>query len=114
MWEFVSDIIYFILLTGASLLALDYLFGTDKFKGIWDSLCNAKHCIILFAGGVVLLSGTLHFLAHMLDSRTFMDLTTFYSSVAWCITWIYYTVRFVAQGIVTFRRNNVLKRKKPH
>lgn len=113
MWEFVSDIIYFILLTGASLLALDYIFGTDKFKGIRESLCKEKHCIILYAGGVVLLSGTFHFLAHILESRTVMDLTTFYSSVAWFSTWCYYTIYFVTKGIVTFRSNNVLKRKKP-
>ena len=75
MWEFVSDIIYAIVLTGASFIALDYIFGTDKFKGVREALVTT-HVQELVAGAVILIIGSLHMLAHLLESTTFKDLTT--------------------------------------
>lgn len=113
MWGFVSEIIFFVLVTFGSIIALDYMFGTDKLKNIREALCTDRHAIILIAGAVVLIAGALHLWAIMLDSTTFKDLTTFYMSLAWTITWAYYTVLNVKEGIITLRNNSILKRQKP-
>lgn len=112
MWEFVSDIIYAIVLTGASFIALDYIFGTDKFKGVREALVTT-HVQELVAGAAILIIGSLHMLAHFLESTTFKDLTTFYMCIAWGYIWLYHTVVNVKNGITTFRNNSILKRKKP-
>lgn len=112
MFELVSDIIYAVVLTGAGFIALDYIFGTDKFKGIREALVSTN-VQELVAGGCILVFGSLHMLAHLLESDTFKGLTTFYMCIAWGYIWLYHTVVNVKNAITTFRNNSILKRKKP-
>lgn len=112
MWELVSDIIYAVVFTGASFIALDYIFGTDKFKDAREALVTT-HIQELVAGGSILVFGTLHMIAHLCESDTFKGLTTFYMTIVWGYIWIYYTVYNIKDAITTFRNNSILKRKKP-
>lgn len=113
MWEFIADIIYPIILTLFGIIALDYLFGTDKLKDFREEFTSKYQFEFVVCCWIVIV-GLLHAVGHAMDSKIIKDLTTFYISCSWLVIWIYHTFINVRTGILTFRNNNLLKRKKPH
>lgn len=110
MFDLIGEVIYLVLLTAGAIIFLDYLFGTDILKPVRTWLKDNTLELICFPAIIVL--GTLHQIAHVLDSQVCQDLTTFYVSICWILVWIYHTAYNIFRGI-TFVRNYSVQKRQP-
>ena len=109
----ITNIIHIISITFLSVVALDYLFGTDRFEDIRDMISDGEE--IQYGVSVVLLicTGFMYLIGYVADVKPLMGFSVVVCTVLWAIWWLYGLVVFGNQAIVTFRNNNIRKRKKP-
>lgn len=112
MFEFVSNVIFFIILSTICLVALDYLFGTEKFKNLREMYL--KNIPLVFSTVLFLVFGAIYWLLDYSGNDTMKGLFIFYQSCFWVGWWMYYTLYYIGIGVVNFRTYCLYKRKQPH